>query len=79
MTFAEKQKHVEHEGFHLEHGTSAGDGHVYNVWFNSPTGSKEIFCRNFTEVDLATEELRTIRCEESKLSDAEIKAITKGN
>ena len=36
-------------------------GHKYNIWFNSKTGSKEILCKNLNECLDAITELLTIK------------------
>ena len=62
LTFKQKAEEVRRAGFHLD--KEYNQGHRYNVWFNSPSGSKEIFCRNFTEIDQGLKMLQDIREEE---------------
>ena len=39
-------------------------GHPYCIFFNSKTGSKEIFCRNLKECETAIDELVSLRGKE---------------
>ena len=64
MTFRQKKWEVEKQGIYLEKDQQYGC--PYCVWVNSPTGSKEIWCKNFAEVNVAVEELKAIVATEGK-------------
>jgi len=65
MTFKQKQDEAKENGLILERDPQYD--HKYCLWFNSKTGSKEIWCVNFKEVDQATVMLLSIRDKESKI------------
>jgi len=46
-TFNTRKAEAQAVGLYLERDTHRG--HPYCLWFNSPTGSKEIFIRNLRE------------------------------
>ena len=48
-------------GFYFEQENE--QGHPYNIWFNSKTGSKEILCKNLNECESAIEELKLFKNE----------------
>jgi hypothetical protein len=58
------ERTIKAHGFVLD-DSSKSKGHPYCVWFNSPTGSKEIDCRNLDEVAEAIGTLKGIAHEET--------------
>lgn len=59
-TFKQREAQASQAGFHLERDLL--EGHPYCLWFNSPSGSKEIWIRNLTdEFEQAFNELKNIK------------------
>lgn len=59
-TFAERETQATAAGLELDRENQ--QGHRYNLWFNSPTGSKEILLLNLgEEFDAAFGELTAMR------------------
>jgi len=59
--FRDMKAKVESEGFTLEREDPPMQGHRYCLWFNSPSGSKEWFCKNFDEVEQALEQAKEMK------------------
>ena len=71
ITFEKREAQAKASGFYLERD-KRGD-HPYCLWFNSPTGSKEIWIKNLKEeFDRAFAELKEIQYRENNIQTPEL-------